>query len=459
MSRRRNTVAGLSLSELNVIMRHPEQLANLEAINGLLQRFDHAGDDPGRLTDLQERLYRTVYRAQEFGHDIRRALERLGSGKTTGWPKSHDVDTDITPPWRLQCAPDCRDVRLWDVELRVAERIDRQLKSVGDGLAWRVYWYDRRAIIALSQNDPPGPFAGKKGLDAERSVLADLWSEHGHFVLMHDLTSVLRIVDITEVQASGFRLLHEVKANPKASATKQLRLAQAALDAIAGESPLPARDPAWQTYLWRSSIQLRTHIRQLRQLIDQASRDGFYVAKIGDRVAGAVNLVTAAQADEDFGDQWEAYDTRRQAALHRHLPQSVHHMKSISADAAGRDPAIAPFAIFPLPAWQRAGLICDYVIIETTMAAQSLIVALGERGMSARPLLPLVNGARSPGDEELEITRGQRRMILHGAAITQMLHEWVFTERYAEATAELIGTTGLAPNDVLTFSNERAQWT
>jgi hypothetical protein len=461
MARRRNTMAGLSVSELDAVMRHPEQLSNLEVINGLLRKFDDAGNDPARLRDLQESLYRATYRAQEFGHDIRRVLERLGSGKTTGWPKSHDAATDsfIAPSWRLQCAPDCRDALPWDVEQGVAERIDRQLKSVGDGLAWRVYGYDRRAIIALAQNDPSGPFTGKDGLVAERRMLAGLWSEHGHFALMHDLTSVLRIVDITEVQASGSRLLREVKTNPKASARKQLRLAQAALDAIAGETPLPSRDPACQTYLWRSSVQLRTHIRQLRQLIDQASRYGSHTAKIGDRVAGAVNLLTAAQAGEDFGDQWETYDTTRQAALHKHLPQSVHRMKSISADAAGRDPAIAPFAIFPLPAWQRAGLICDYVIIETTIAAHSLIAALGKHGMSARPLLPSANGARSPGEEVLEVIKGQRRMVLRGAAVTQMLHEWVLTERYARATAGLIGTTDVAPQGVLTFSNERAQWT
>ena len=39
----------------------------------------------------------------------------------------------------------------------VCERVDRQLRSVADALAWRVFNYDRRVIVAFSRNYPPGP--------------------------------------------------------------------------------------------------------------------------------------------------------------------------------------------------------------------------------------------------------------------------------------------------------------
>jgi hypothetical protein len=162
-------------------------------------------------------------------------------------------------------------------------------------LAWRVYRYDRRIVIALSRNSPPGPFVGKAGLASERGVVRDLWTKHRHFALMHDLTSALRIVDLTELQANGFCMLREVKTNPKASASRQIRLAETALASIDGSNPLPGRDPDLEPFLWRSSAQLRTHVRELQPMIDQASARGFWVGRTGDRVVGVANLLVAAQ--------------------------------------------------------------------------------------------------------------------------------------------------------------------
>jgi hypothetical protein len=460
MARRMKTLAGLSGPELDVAMRHPEQLENLSTVTRLLQELDAAGSDPYRWAALQEHLYRSSYRAQQAGHDLRRALSRLDSGKNAGWPVAHDSETEefVAPAWRLRCGSDGRDTSAWNAELRVAERIDRQLKSVGDALAWRVYRYDRRIVIALSRNSPPGPFAGKAGLASERGVVRDLWTKQRHFALMHDLTSALRIVDLTEVQADGFRMLHEVKANPKASTSRQIRLAEAALASIDGSNPLPGRNPELQPFLWRSSAQLRTHVRELQPLIDQASARGFWVGRTGDRVVGIANLLVAAQNGRDPAEQWADYVESRDAELDRHLSASLHRMKAISADAAGRDAATAPYGIYPLPAWQRAGLICDYLIIEGTMADRTLVAALEKRGMSARPLLPAANGVRSAYQDVMEVTKGNRRVTLHGAAVNQLLYEWIVTSRYADAVAELFDTPTPSPRGVLTFSNERAAW-
>jgi hypothetical protein len=460
MARRTKTLAGLSAVEIDSAMRHREQLENLSAVTSLLEELDVAGSDPGRLGTFQEQLYRATYRAQQAGHDIRRAVSRLKSGKNTGWPVAHDLETAafVAPPWHLSCEPDCRDSTAWETELRVAERVDRQLKAVGDALAWRVHRYDRRIIIALSRNSPPGPFVGKAGLAYERGAVRDFWEKHQHFALMHDLTSVLRIVDITEVRADGFRMLREIKANPDASVGRQIRLAQEALAATDGSSPLPGSGPETEPFLWRSSAQLRTHIRSLPPLIDQASAHGFWIGRTGDRVAGIVNLLVAAQNGRAPAQQWAEYQGNLEDALRRHLPDSLHRMKAISADLAGRDPAIAPYGIYPMPAWQRAGLICDYLIIEGTMTDRTLITALERRRLATRLLLPAASGHRSAGQNVLEITRRDRSLVLHGAAVNQLLLEWIMTDRYADAIAELLDTEHPSPRGVLTFSNEVAVW-
>jgi adenylosuccinate lyase len=39
----------------------------------------------------------------------------------------------------------------------VFERVWRQLKSIGDALAWRAFGYDHPVIVALSRNQSAGP--------------------------------------------------------------------------------------------------------------------------------------------------------------------------------------------------------------------------------------------------------------------------------------------------------------
>jgi hypothetical protein len=460
LARRSKYLAGLSIAQLDAVMRHPEQMGNLTVVAGLLQMLDAANGNLGGWRAVQEELYRASYRAQQAGHDIRRAMARLDDGKGTGWPVAHDSETEalISPEWHLNCNTDERDKTVWDIELRVAERVDRQLKAVGDVLAWQVFRYDRRVIITLSQNDPPGPFVGKAGLVRERRTIADLWTRHGHFALMHDLTSVLRIVDITEVQANGFRLLQEVKSKPGTSIKRQIRMAEAALAAVDGREPLPSRGTVPQPFLWRSSAQLRTHVRQLRPLVDEACARGFWVGRTADRVVGVVNLLVAARNGRSPSEQWAEYEDYRESALDKHLPPSLHRMKGISADGAGREAAIAPYGIYPLDPLQRAGIICDYLIIEGTMADQALVGTFEKRGFEVRSLLPAANGMRTARDDVMEVVKGNRRMILHGAGISQLLLEWIHTNRYADAVDELFETPDPASQGVLTFSNERGTW-
>jgi hypothetical protein len=444
-----DSLIGLIAGELDALMRHHEQLVNLGTVAELLHLLDTVNNDAVGLLDVQAHLFRASYRAQQAAGDIRRARKRLQDGKSPGWPVKHDgeIEAFTEPAWRLNCDSSTRADQEWAAELMVAERVVRQLKSVGDALAW-----------ALSSNSPPGPFVGKKGLSYELGSVLDHWRDRKTFTLLHDLTSVLRIVDSTEVQPNGSLVVREVKSSPRASATRQLKLAQAALDAIDGRGPLPAADPEVRTYLWQSGCQMKTHVRALSGLIERTSTSRYWVGHVGGRVAGVVNLLALAQRRADPATGWEEYAGFRTAALARHLTGAVHHLRAISADAAARDPGIAPYGIYPLPARVRAGLICDFVIIESIMAEQHLIAALERQGLEVKLLLPASGGLRGQGEHVLAVVRGERQLTLHSAAVTQLLLEWIETSRYAEAVSDLIESPDPARHGVLTFSNERAAW-
>ena len=98
----------------------------------------------------------------------------------------------------------------WQLEREVCERVARQYRCVGDALAWRVFDFQRKQIIALCQNAPPGVMAGKKGLAAELDLVEQARAA-GQFAILHDLTNCLRIGDVTVFGNDGSFETIEVK--------------------------------------------------------------------------------------------------------------------------------------------------------------------------------------------------------------------------------------------------------
>src|SRR5260370_42101253 len=103
----------------------------------------------------QERLAHGL-EAENDRNAFSKAVKRLRRGK----PPQPDAP-------ELQSGLDPARPETWRLEHDVCERVARQYRCVGDALAWRVFGFQRRHIIALCQNEPAGVMAGKAGLAAE----------------------------------------------------------------------------------------------------------------------------------------------------------------------------------------------------------------------------------------------------------------------------------------------------
>ena len=131
-------------------------------------------------------------------------------------------------------------------------------RCVGDALAWRVFGFERRNIIALCQNDPPGVWAGKTGAAAELDAIEQAYRQNGQFAILHDLTNCLRIGDVTIFRNDGSRETIEVRSNPQRSKSVQQRRIQAANDALQNAAPLPGKDR--RARLFDLDMPFKTHL-------------------------------------------------------------------------------------------------------------------------------------------------------------------------------------------------------
>jgi hypothetical protein len=272
------------------------------------------------------------------------------------------------------------------LEAEVFERIWRQYKSIGDALAWRAFGYDRRVIVALSRNQSAGPMYGKDGLAKELEVIEATWRDNGEFVLHHDLTSALRVGDLSIFQSDDTVLLQEVKTNHLRRIKKQDQLLIDTSTVLANGGTLPSGfTPAVST------IPYKTNLKALQDVLGLAhARTGIQGGVVPPRRAViAASLYTAADhyTAETFSDRFNAEFTpcRRKIGI----TSLDHNLTFTSLDQAARSPARPPWAIYPVAPEAAASLIADAMFFFVCISPDAIIAALADAGVEAEWLQSL----------------------------------------------------------------------
>jgi hypothetical protein len=269
-------------NQIDLILTHPRHQQTLR-MNIELIRDLRCCQSVADLYHFQRRLFDLVIEVEQRGSEVRRVVTRLGRNGGTVPADAPELGTGLDPA----------ELESWELEAEVFERIWRQLKSIGDALAWRAFGYDRRVIVALSRNQSPGPMYPKRGLEKELAVIETAWRERGEFVLHHDLTSALRVGDLSIFQKDGTVLLDEVKLNQRRRIRKQDQLLFDTSSVLADGGTLPS---GFTPVL--STIPYRTNLKALREILDLAQqRTGIQgaVASPG-RAVIAASLYTAPPA-------------------------------------------------------------------------------------------------------------------------------------------------------------------
>lgn len=437
-------LATLSPEELSRVVLHPVQRGVHPVICELIGQL-RTCDTPDDYQDYQRALFQVVHAAETARADVRRVVKRLKRGQ--------GVPSDAP---ELPTGADISDPDSWRLEELTRERVVRQLRSVGDGLAWRVTGFDRRFILALSRNAQAGPMAGKAGLPFELGAVAEMWEQRGHFALLHDLTSCLRIGDITEFTTDGRRLLHEVKAQGKRTGP-QLQRMETAVRAVNEGGPLPGSTER----LLQVETPLATDLHLLEVALDLADSRGVAGVKApGGRALVAGNALTLARSGSNPDAAVARWNSSRQRALRRAgIDSHRHHLTMRTADWAARNPVAVPYAVYPLPPSHCADLICDFSIVELVASIDGILEAAQRRGLMGETLLPDAHGELT-GDQSLfrlSATSG-RSVVVHTGVVNQLLAELVTVDSFLDALDVLLAHPDPPSNPIVVYRNETAVW-
>jgi hypothetical protein len=194
---------------LDDVVPQPRHRANLDVVAGLIEELQ-AVDDPASGRALQKKLFEEVASVEGEQREARRRKEALDrelkaagrSGPVAGTARQLTV-RDLQK--RSQAA---------ELDVEVLQRTRRQLRIVGDGLLWRAVGLNRAYAYAVS--DAPGrgnlSLSDPEGLGAELDTVERFWRAERSLAVMHDLTNVGRIGDLTVVPRTGTIKVAEVKA-------------------------------------------------------------------------------------------------------------------------------------------------------------------------------------------------------------------------------------------------------
>ncbi|MCD7441001.1 hypothetical protein K4B79_22590 [Streptomyces lincolnensis] len=379
--------------------RHQEMQPVLATLIQQLRECTTEEDGVAFQRDLLTRLLDVEKRRRE----LKRAADRVRKGKAP--------QPEAPVP---QSGRDLRDVQTWRFEHDVYERLARQLRSVGDALAWRAFGFHRPFIVALCRNDPPGPMYGKAGLQAELEYVERVFKENGSFALLHDLTNCLRIGDITVWDGVHPPHTEEVKTNPKARKSAQIRRINQARAAVLEGGPLPGSNAS--EILHDLDLPLRTHLDVMRVALEEAATDGIHATVVpGSRVLYVVDQYGCAQQGFSSAQFNERLGRDVSIALERAgiaAGREDHNVHVTSMDSTARNPLRVPWANYPLNPVVCARLIGDYASVTVEASGPALASLLKVAGLDAHWVRPPGKSDLRPGQVVMEIHQQEQLRAL-----------------------------------------------
>ncbi len=422
-------------------MAHPKQRAHVAILAERIDALRKAQSDQS-LVELQEDLIERMMTAQADQDAAKRQQARLARQRNA----------------------DPAEVDRADAELVVADRIVRQLRAIGDGIAWHAARFHRQAFVVTAHEAGGGPIYGKQGWASEVARARDIWKSTGEVAIINGLTNCLRAADVTVFGKSGVRL-EEVKSKAGSRRAGQKAPWRELESAI--NTGTPYATPGGPMQVWECPVQLRTRIRtDLQAAIEDADRVGTSTRQLGE---GWILMVTTGDGYRRNRSLTapEVKQRRADAIARAGMLKSPHHLRFASVDMVSRGAWSAPFSVFPLSPQDCAGLICDYTVYESLMSFDRFSDAVTRLGLQVEHHLPpaATTDDGSANFATLKSTRlhgsisRTRFLHLKASVVTQILLELVEPSVYAKGYVEAMGhLMSAGASGIIVFANERAAW-
>ena len=186
----------------DILQTYSEQLEKLEQIaRRFFERKFASAKDLWKieidLINFQADLQKLIAEENDEQKKLREGIKRLASHCTNGWKQ----DIQYTQSKLSQL----------DDKVELHRRVYKTSLRLGDALAWSFFNHDERNIIPLTRNSPTPSIPTGVGLKGMLAIAEVLLSSGIGFPVLHDMTKMLRVGDITFISNDQKPITIEVK--------------------------------------------------------------------------------------------------------------------------------------------------------------------------------------------------------------------------------------------------------
>lgn len=253
----------------------------------------------------------------------------------------------------------------YDRQLFFLRAEQRALRDITDGIAWRLFDYDRSLLYLLADRQSSG-HVEPDGLVAELAHFADIFDTRTGIPLLNDLTSCIKLGDITvRVDAGRFELI-EVKTGHTSSGriTRQKSAMGRVVEFACTGRGEWAKGPLELAQL---EVVPDTYIAHLHRLLLKAEKHGVAWEQIGDHLVLQCMDFTVQRGDD--GDA--ATNPLREAdgIVERWDDQGDIVTESWFHERYGFVRNFPPMSVYPLPPHLRVKLMTGALVVRFAINA------------------------------------------------------------------------------------------
>lgn len=255
-----------------------------------------------------------------------------------------------------------------------AER--RAIRDIADGIAWRLFDYDRMILRELA-NRPGKKHINLQGIAAELQEFGRIFNSRDGIAVLNDLTHFLKLGDITVRKDTGTFEIVEVKAGSKKSG-RITRQKQDLRQTVAFFNTGEQEKGEGRVLISELDVNPETFNTNIRALIDRAQVQGVAADRIGDHlIVECIDFPKAVEFEKEKVRK-TTDQTNSWAENWAKKGDMVMGFGSLEKYVEVRN--FAPFSIFPLPEIARVKLMTGGLSLNSYVNVTAVLRYLEQKG-------------------------------------------------------------------------------
>lgn len=261
-------------------------------------------------------------------------------------------------------------------ELFALNSLNRSLREIADGIAWKYFKYNRAILHMLADKEPIVAVRLDDGAINTLNEYADIFTKPDSLAILNDITNFLRVGDVTEIRDDGTIELIEVKSS-KRRGSRITRQKQAMSELVNFFNTGMTDYDGKPLKIAESNLKLRTYLPLLNDSIKRVRNHGYDSLLIGNHlILNIADLSRGKTLDKAVHN----FQSRHKSILDNWTKNKDFVVPSFFIDKMDYSKNCAPFSIYPFDVETCTDIMMGKIMIQCNFNFSEIFRLLKKAG-------------------------------------------------------------------------------